>query len=81
VRLDEKNYSYWSYVMKNFLKGKKMWGYISGTYVAPKNTKERDVALIDAREANNAKIITWINNSVEHSIGTQLAKYETTKEV
>jgi hypothetical protein len=81
VRLDEKNYSYWSYIMKNFLKGKKMWGYISGTYVAPKNTKERDVALIDAREANNAKIITWINNSVEHSIGTQLAKYETTKEV
>jgi hypothetical protein len=49
--------------------------------VAPKNTEERDVALIDAREANNAKIITWINNSVEHSIGTQLAKYETTKEV
>jgi hypothetical protein len=81
VRLDEKNYSYWSYIMKNFLKGKKMWGYISGTYVAPKNTEERDVALIDAREANNAKIITWINNSVEHSIGKQLAKYETTKEV
>jgi hypothetical protein len=37
--------------------------------------------LIDTWEANNAKIITWINNSVEHSIGTQLAKYETTKEV
>jgi hypothetical protein len=24
VRLDGKNYSYWSYVMRNFLKGKKM---------------------------------------------------------
>jgi len=67
--------------MKNFLKGKKMWGYVSGTYMVPKNTEARDVALIDAWEANNVKIITWINNSIEHSIGMQLAKYETTKEV
>jgi len=81
VRLDGKNYSYWSYVMRNFLKGKKMWGYVSGTYVVPKNTEEGDTASIDTWEANNAKIITWINNSVEHSIGTQLAKYETAKEV
>jgi len=26
VRLDGKNYSFWRYVMQNFLKGKKMWG-------------------------------------------------------
>ena len=58
-----------------------MWEYVSGTYVIPKNTKEGDVALIDAQEANNTKIITWINNFVEHSIGTQLAKYETVNEV
>jgi hypothetical protein len=49
--------------------------------VIPKNTEKGDVALIDAWEANNAKIITWINNSVEHFIGIQLTKYETTKEV
>jgi hypothetical protein len=46
--------------------------------VIPKNT-EGDVVLIDTWEANNAKIITRINNFVEHSIGTQLAKYETAK--
>jgi hypothetical protein len=56
-------------------------GYVSGTYVIPKNTEERDVVLIDTWEANSAKIITWINNYVEHAIGTQLAKYEITKEV
>jgi hypothetical protein len=67
--------------MRNFLMSKKMWGYINGTYVIPKNTEKGDVALIDAWEANNAKIITWINNSVEHFIGIQLTKYETTKEV
>ena len=36
----------------------------------PKNTEEGNVILIDIWEANNAKIITWINNYVEHSIGT-----------
>jgi hypothetical protein len=35
VRLDGKNYSYWSYVMINFLKGKMMWEYVSGTYMIP----------------------------------------------
>jgi len=54
--------------MKNFLKGKKMRGYVSGTYVIPKNTKEGDVVMIYTWETNNAKMITWINNSVEHFI-------------
>jgi len=58
-----------------------MWGYVSGTYVIPKNTEEGDVVLIDIWEANNVKIITWINNSVEYSIGMQLANYEITNEV
>jgi len=67
--------------MRNFLKGKKMWGYVSGTYMIPKNIEEGDVVLIDTWKENNVKIITWINNFVEHSIGTQLVKYETAKEV
>jgi hypothetical protein len=67
--------------MINVFKGKKMWGYISGTYVIPRNTDEGYAALIDAWEANNAKIITWINNYVEHFIRTQLVKYKTIKEV
>jgi len=69
VRLDGKNYLYWSYVIRNFIKGKKMWGYVSGTYVIPKNTEEGDATLIDRWKANKAKIITWINNFVEHFIG------------
>jgi len=34
--------------MRNFLKGKKMWGYVSGTYVVSKNTEEGDTTSIDA---------------------------------
>jgi hypothetical protein len=35
-----------------------MWGYVSGTYMVPKNTEEGDAASIDAWEANNTKIIS-----------------------
>ena len=82
VRLDGKNFTYWHYVMKNFLKGKKMWGYVTGDLGKPSDEKaENYTALLDVWEANNSKIITWINNSVEHSIGMQLAKYDYAKEV
>lgn len=47
----------------------------------PRNIDKGYAALIEAWEANNAKIITWINNSVKHSLGRQLAKNETTKKV
>jgi len=33
--------------MRNFLKGKKMWGYVRGTLVKPRNTDEGYAALID----------------------------------
>jgi hypothetical protein len=33
--------------MRNFFKGKKIWGYVSGTSVKPRNTDEGYVALID----------------------------------
>jgi hypothetical protein len=49
--------------------------------VKPRNTNEGYAVLIDVWEANNARIITWIKNFIEHSIGTQLAKYEIVKEV
>jgi hypothetical protein len=51
-----------------------MYGYVSETSVILKNTGESYAALINVWEVNNAKIITWINNSIDHSIGAQLAK-------
>ena len=67
--------------MRNYFKGKKIWGYVSETFVKPRNTNEGYAALIDVQEANNARIITCINNFVEHFIDTQLTKYEIVKEV
>jgi len=61
-----------------FYKGKH---YLNLSMIVDEKYWGEDVVLIDTLEANNAKIITWINNSVEHSIGTQLAKYEIINEV
>ncbi|XP_075489501.1 uncharacterized protein LOC142528343 [Primulina tabacum] len=82
VQLDGKNYSYWGYVMKNFLRGKSMWGYVTGVRDKPTDQTNPDYAVsLDVWEADNLKIIALINNSVAHSISAQLAKYETAKEV
>ena len=63
------------------MKKKNLWGYVTGTSIKPKSTNENYAIELETWEANNSKIITWINNYVEHSIGACLAKYETTKEV
>ncbi|XP_073056860.1 uncharacterized protein [Primulina eburnea] len=69
VQLDRKNYSYWGYVMKNFLRGKSMWGYVTSVRDKPTDQTNPDYAVsLDVWEADNSKIITWINNSVAHSI-------------
>jgi uncharacterized membrane protein len=33
--------------MRNYFKGKKIWGYVSETFVKPMNTDEGYAALID----------------------------------
>ncbi|XP_023771662.1 uncharacterized protein LOC111920316 [Lactuca sativa] len=64
--LDGKNYMYWSNIMKNFLRGKNMWSYVTWTKANPlvPQTENFDL-LLDAWETDNSK----------------LAKYDTTKEV
>jgi len=62
--------------------GKNMWGYVTRTVRKPSDAKvEKYEELLSVWEMNNAKIITWINYSVEQSIGRQLAKFSTTKEI
>ena len=47
VKLDVNNYSYWSYVIRNFFKGKKLWEYFIRTCVKPKSTNENYVVELD----------------------------------
>ena len=80
VRLTGSNYTYWAYVMKNFLLGKNMWDYITGDAKLQSNAKAENYAeLLSQWAINNVKIITWINNSVDQSIGVHLAKFDIAK--
>ena len=82
TRLDGKNYAYWRYVMMNFLRGKKMWGYCTGTKLKPMVSQQENYdVLLDTQEMENSKVTTWINNSVAQTIGMQLAKYDTAKQI
>jgi len=68
--------------MKNFLRAKFMWCYISGIKTKSIDTKFNNYATaLEVWEVDNSKIIIWVNNSVIYSIGAQLAKYDITKEV
>ena len=52
--------------------------YINCVLSKPTDDKDENfVNMLDSQEANNSNILTWINNSIEHFIGIQLAKCET----
>ena len=58
MRFDEKNDSYWSYVMKKFLKSKKMWDYIIDILSKPMNENDEEYKKkLNVWEVSNSKII------------------------
>jgi len=66
--------------MKNFLRGKSMWCYILGVKEKLIDTNVDDYAIaLEVWEVDNSKIITWVYNSIIHSIDTQLVKYDIAK--
>ncbi|GKV15773.1 hypothetical protein SLEP1_g26525 [Rubroshorea leprosula] len=71
--------------MRSFLKGRKLWRYITGDITLPqKVTDETDKKYIDRLEdwdSKNHQIITWFRNTSIPSIHLQFGRYETAKEV
>lgn len=58
------NYSYWSYVMKKKLKGKRMWSYVDETSVKLTDKKDEVTKELETQDVSNSKILTWINDFV-----------------
>ncbi|KAI9177997.1 hypothetical protein LWI28_021535 [Acer negundo] len=57
-----------------------MWEYVSGTVICPKSIDNDYDKLKHRWNTVNAKIMTWINNSVESSIAILLAKFQNAKD-
>ncbi|GKV11664.1 hypothetical protein SLEP1_g22904 [Rubroshorea leprosula] len=71
--------------MRSFLKGRKLWQYVTGDIkLFEKSVEEPDDKFVDRLEewdSKNHQIITWFRNTSTSSINLQFARYDTAKEV
>ena len=79
VRFNGKNYSAWAFQFQIFVKGRKLWGHIDGTDLAPNSEKEKEQYV--KWEVKDAQIMYWILGSVEPSILLNLKPYKTSREM
>jgi hypothetical protein len=70
--LNGHNYILWSQDMRSFLKGHRLWRYVTGEIQAPVRSKdEEDTKFADRLEdwdCKNHQIITWFRHSTVPSI-------------
>ena len=79
------NFAQWSQAMHNYLKGCKLWLYVSGDRPIPEQVdKETDYAYairIEDWESSNHQIITWFQNIFIPSIVDEFSNIDIAKEV
>ena len=79
------NFAQWSQAMRSYLKGRKLWLYVSGDRPIPeKENKETDSAYaiqIEDWESANHKIIIWFRNTYISSIVGEFDNIDIVKEV
>ena len=85
VILNGPNYTHWVEAMRGFLKGRKLWRYVTGDIKCPiRNPDETDETFVDRIEdwdSKNHQIITWFRNTSTSSIHLQFGRFDTAKEV
>ncbi|KAL5762227.1 hypothetical protein ACOSP7_018491 [Xanthoceras sorbifolium] len=86
VILDGPNYILWAQAMQSFLKGRKLWRYVTGDIPKPvRTTTETDATETDAKfferlddwDSKHHQIITWFRNTSVQSINLQFGRFET----
>ena len=79
------NFSEWSQAMRSYLKGRKLWLYVSGDRPFPeKNEGETTTAYaiqIEDWESAHHQIITWFRNTSIPSIVGEFSNLDTASEV
>ena len=79
------NFTQWSQAMHSYLKGRKLWPYVSGDRSIPEQVdKETDSVYairIEDWESANHRIITWFRNTSIPSIVDEFDNIDIAKEV
>uniref|UniRef100_A0A2N9HM41 Reverse transcriptase Ty1/copia-type domain-containing protein n=1 Tax=Fagus sylvatica TaxID=28930 RepID=A0A2N9HM41_FAGSY len=85
VILDGDNYSLWAQGMCSFLKGRKLWLYVTGQRHPPTQQKDETEDAFALRledwDGINHQIITWLRNTSTPSVSMEFGGYDTTKDV
>ena len=71
------NYMSWSFHLKNFVEGQGLFGYLDGTITKPPTPSTTDSEALATWSKVNAKVITWILNSIDSSLAVALQAYTT----
>lgn len=77
-RLDGTNYVEWSLNAQNKIRGRKHWGYISGTKAAPENKNSDEY---EAWEDENCLVKSWLLDSMTKEIRSLFIRLATTKDI
>ncbi|KAK3018585.1 hypothetical protein RJ639_002820 [Escallonia herrerae] len=94
IILDGPNYPYWAQALRSFLKGRKLWPFVSGDRTKPLQRKggpastpefgsesDEDFAnCLEDWDSINHRIITWFSNTSIASINMQFGHFDTAKE-
>ena len=79
------NFAQWSQAMRSYLKGRKLWLYVSGDHsIQEKEDKEADSSYaiqIEDWESANHHIITWFRNTSISPIVDEFGNIDIAKEV
>ncbi|CAJ2664176.1 unnamed protein product [Trifolium pratense] len=77
-RLDGTNYPEWSLNAQNKIRGRKRWGYVSGTKAAPKDEKSDEY---ETWEDENCLVKSWLLDSMTKDIRSLFLRLATAKEI
>jgi hypothetical protein len=80
VTLDGQNYFVWSQSMRSFIKGRKLWFYVTGEMKKPVKGSSEDEDAFRIRliewDSNNHQILTWLRNTSIPSISNLLGNFD-----
>ncbi|PSR84941.1 Vitellin heavy chain like [Actinidia chinensis var. chinensis] len=85
ITLEGPNYIPWSQAMSSFLKGMKLWRYVTGDIESPvqgvAETSTEYIERLEEWDSKNHQIITWIRNTSIPSISLQFGRFDTAHDI
>lgn len=85
VVLDGSNYNAWSNAVRMWLRGHRLWGFVTGSKHKPEKGEMEDQKKFDNRlalwESAHFRIISWFSNTCLVSIGNTFGRLDNAKDV